>query len=87
MGVVWSSCASSMRRPARLVDKGKPRVTWGRKATGLGEPSQPGCRNQKGRSAVRPRGFAASFPVIVAAAVRLGLIALVAFAGIASFHH
>jgi hypothetical protein len=36
---------------------------------------------------VRPSGFAASFPVIVAAAVRLGLIALVAFAGIASFHH
>ena len=36
-----------MRRPAKLVDKGKPRVTWGRKATGLGEPSQPGCRNQR----------------------------------------
>ena len=36
---------------------------------------------------MRPSGFAASIPVIVAAAVRLGLIALVAFAGIASFHH
>jgi len=36
---------------------------------------------------VRPSGFAASFPVIVAAAVRLGLIVMVAVAGIASFHH
>jgi hypothetical protein len=36
---------------------------------------------------VRPSGFAASIPVIVAAVVRLGLIALIAFAGVASFHH
>ena len=39
------------------------------------------------RSAVRPSGFAASLPVIVAAAFRLGLIAVIALAGIASFHH
>jgi hypothetical protein len=36
---------------------------------------------------VRPSGFAASLPVIVAAALRLGLIAVIALAGIASFHH
>jgi hypothetical protein len=36
---------------------------------------------------VRPSGFAASFPVMVAAVFRLGLIAVVALAGIASFHH
>ena len=35
---------TEVRRPAELVDKGKPRVTWGR--PGLGAPSQPGCRNQ-----------------------------------------
>ena len=43
---LWSTCAPRVCRPAELVDKGKPRVTWGRKATGLGQPSQPGCRNQ-----------------------------------------
>jgi hypothetical protein len=36
---------------------------------------------------VRPSGFAASLPVIVAAAFRLGLIAVIALAGMASFHH
>ena len=75
-----------MRGPAQLVDKGKPRVTWGRKATGLGNRVSR-VAETRGRSAVRPSGFAASFPVIVAAVVRLGMIAMVAFAGIASFHH
>ena len=42
--VRFESTASAV--PAwRLADKGKPGVTRGRKATGLGSPSQPGCRN------------------------------------------
>jgi hypothetical protein len=36
---------------------------------------------------VRPSGFAASLPVMVAAVIRLGLVAVIAFAGIASFQH
>jgi hypothetical protein len=36
---------------------------------------------------VRPMGIAASFPVMVNAVLRLGLVTFIAFAGIASFHN
>jgi hypothetical protein len=36
---------------------------------------------------VRPTGIAASFPVMVNAVLRLGLVTFIAFAGIASFHN
>jgi hypothetical protein len=36
---------------------------------------------------VRPSGFAASLPVMVGAVLRVGLITVIALAGIASFHH
>jgi hypothetical protein len=36
---------------------------------------------------VQPTGATASFPVMVAAVIRLGLVAVIALAGIASFHH
>jgi hypothetical protein len=36
---------------------------------------------------VRPTGIAASFPVMVAAVIRLGLVTVIALAGIASFQH
>jgi hypothetical protein len=35
---------------------------------------------------VRPIGLAATFPVMVAAVIRLGLVTFIAIAGVASFH-
>ena len=36
---------------------------------------------------MQPTGIARSVPVMVAAVIRLGLVAVIALAGIASFHH
>ena len=69
-------------QPQRLADKGKPGVTRGRKATGLGSvehtavASQPGCRSQEvGVATARPR---------LDALVRVLAVAAVAFAALAS---
>ena len=35
----------------RILDKGKPTVTWGRKATVPVRPGRPGCRRQERRAA------------------------------------
>ena len=66
----------------RLADKGKPGVTRGRKATGLGRSgltdraSQPGCRSQEvGVATARP---------LLGALLRVLAVVGLALAGIAS---
>ena len=80
---LYSPVQTARAVPARrLADKGKPGVTRGRKATGLGsvehnaDVSQPGCRSQEvGVATARPR---------LDALVRVLAVAALAFAGIAS---
>ena len=69
---------------------GRQRQTQGDLGTqshGTRTTESAGLPKPTGGPAVRPSGFAASLPVIVAAAFRLGLIAVIALAGLASFHH
>ena len=68
------------------VDKGKPRVTWGRKATGLDPSRVSRVAETGGGSAMKPAGFAADRATPFAVAVRIAVILFVAFAGFASAH-